>query len=150
MQLIIFVQIFFFMSAKSSAIINWDTLGIGASLFCAIHCLLLPIVLSTLPLLGVELLENMVVEIAVLLISMLAGVFALYFGYKRQHNKFWPILVFGLGMTAMITGNMHFQQWNAAESILKSVGVLCIVTAHIANWRYRKTFGRHHCNNASH
>ena len=38
--------------------INWDALGIGASLACAIHCALLPLFLSSLPLFGTNIINN--------------------------------------------------------------------------------------------
>jgi hypothetical protein len=38
--------------------INWDALGIATSLACAIHCALLPLFLSSLPLFGVNIIEN--------------------------------------------------------------------------------------------
>jgi len=29
--------------------VNWDALGVGASLACAIHCAVLPLILTSLP-----------------------------------------------------------------------------------------------------
>jgi len=34
--------------------LDLDKVGIGASLLCAIHCALLPVLFTTLPLLGVD------------------------------------------------------------------------------------------------
>jgi len=42
--------------------LNLDKVGIGASLLCAIHCALLPVLFTTLPLMGVELLKSKHVE----------------------------------------------------------------------------------------
>lgn len=133
------------MPDKVSYAIKWDVLGMTASLFCAIHCLLLPLLITTLPLLGIELLENPAVEICTLVISLLAGVVALYTGYKKQHHRLWPIPVFVIGMIAMISGNLDIEYWNTSEAVFKSVGITCILTAHIANWKYRSNCNKHHC-----
>ena len=42
--------------------INWDALGITASLACAIHCALLPLFFTSLPILGINIIENPVVD----------------------------------------------------------------------------------------
>jgi hypothetical protein len=38
--------------------INWDALGVSATVACAIHCALLPLLISSLPLFGTNILEN--------------------------------------------------------------------------------------------
>ena len=70
--------------------LNLDKVGIGASLLCAIHCALLPVLFTTLPLMGVELLENEQVELGFILFSLVVGCFALYNGYKKHHHKKLP------------------------------------------------------------
>jgi hypothetical protein len=76
--------------------LNLDKLGIGASLLCAIHCALLPVLFTTLPLMGIELLENEQVELGFILFSLVVGCFALYNGYKKHHRKISPLKVFVL------------------------------------------------------
>ena len=43
--------------------INYDALGIATSLACAIHCAILPLVLTSLPVLGVNIIHNIPFEI---------------------------------------------------------------------------------------
>jgi hypothetical protein len=38
--------------------INFDALGIVASIACAIHCAILPLIISTLPLFGINIINN--------------------------------------------------------------------------------------------
>ncbi|MEY3186772.1 MAG: hypothetical protein RL675_596, partial [Bacteroidota bacterium] len=47
--------------------INYDALGIAASVACAIHCALLPLVLSSLPVLGVNIINNIWFEMLMIL-----------------------------------------------------------------------------------
>jgi hypothetical protein len=42
--------------------INWDALGITASLACAIHCAVLPLMLTSLPLFGINIIHNAIFE----------------------------------------------------------------------------------------
>ena len=38
--------------------INWDGLGVTTSLICAIHCAVLPLLFTSLPLLGGDIIHN--------------------------------------------------------------------------------------------
>jgi len=59
-----------------------DTIGIGASLACAIHCIALPVLFTTLSIFGVELLENRAVEITSIGISLVVGSWVLLRGIQ--------------------------------------------------------------------
>lgn len=131
------------MTEKKTYHIKWDAIGISASLVCAIHCLLLPVFFSTLPLLGIELMENMTLEIFTIAISLLAGSSALYTGYKKHHRRLWPLLLFVCSMAALILGNVLAPVWSPSELVFKSAGVTGILAAHIANWRYGKSCPHH-------
>ena len=43
--------------------INYDALGIAASVACAIHCAVLPLVITSLPILGINIINNFWFEI---------------------------------------------------------------------------------------
>ena len=51
--------LFISLPARMKGKINWDALGIGASLACAIHCALLPLFFSTLPLFGINIIHHL-------------------------------------------------------------------------------------------
>ena len=53
--------------------INWDALGITASLACAIHCALLPLLFTSLPILGINIIENPLIEITMVLLAFVIG-----------------------------------------------------------------------------
>jgi len=53
--------------------INWDALGISASLACAIHCALLPLFLTSLPLFGINIIHNYWFEASMILLAMAIG-----------------------------------------------------------------------------
>ncbi|SFW85333.1 MerC domain-containing protein [Chitinophaga sancti] len=111
---------------------RWDAIGIVASFACAIHCVLLPLIFTTLTLFGVEFLENVYLETLTILVSMCAGSWALFRGFKHHHNR-TLIIIFFTGLTLMITGNLlsfHF-----AEIICKLAGSTLIIIAHLKNVR---------------
>src|SRR6185369_11786516 len=78
--------------------INWNALGISAGLACAIHCALLPLFISTLPLFGINILDNIYFEVGMILVAFLIGGFTLWHGYKKHHHKLSPLFLFVTGM----------------------------------------------------
>ena len=58
--------------------INWNALGVSATVACAIHCALLPLFLSTLPLFGINILDNIYFEAGMMLIALLIGGLTLF------------------------------------------------------------------------
>ena len=50
---------------------NWDALGISASIACAIHCAILPLFLTSLPVFGIEIINNELFEISMIVLAFL-------------------------------------------------------------------------------
>ncbi len=78
--------------------LNWDVLGISASVACAIHCALLPLVLTSLPFFGVEIIDNTGFEVMMIVIAAAIGAYSLLHGYKKHHHQLLPLMIFGLGI----------------------------------------------------
>jgi hypothetical protein len=114
---------------------RWDSISIGASIVCAIHCVLLPIFLSTLPFLGIEIMRNMRLEIITIATSLTVGSWALFNGYRKHHHDLWPVIIFILGICCMLIANVLIKT-ERAEILLKLVGAGSIVTAHGFNLKY--------------
>lgn len=112
--------------------LNLDKIGVGASLLCAVHCALLPVVFTTLPLLGVELLENEKVESGFILFSAVVGCVALYSGCKK-HRKKLPLVLFITGISLLVFA--HYFLEGGMEVSIKMTGATTIISAHIINWR---------------
>ncbi|PUZ22915.1 MerC domain-containing protein [Chitinophaga parva] len=115
---------------------NPDALGIAASLLCAAHCILLPVLFTSLPLLGVELLRNPLLELATIVLSMGIGVWVLWRGYRQGHIRRWMVAGFIAGLTLVTAGN--FMDTTIAEALLKFSGATLIVTVHAINWRQHR------------
>lgn len=111
----------------------WDKLSIGASIACAVHCVALPLVFTTLPLLGVELLENIYLELCTIAISLFIGGWAVWKGYRKHHRSKLLLVMFIAGILLLVAGN--FVTTEAAEMVCKFTGAGLLITAHIVNWR---------------
>lgn len=115
---------------------NPDALGIAASLLCAAHCILLPVLFTSLPLLGIELLKNVLLEFATILVSMSIGAWVLWRGYRHGHIRGWMVGCFIAGLGLVTAGN--FVEITIEEALLKFTGAALIITVHTINWRQHK------------
>lgn len=113
--------------------LNLDVLGIGASLICAVHCALLPLLMTVLPLLGMEIFANEKLEYGLLTFTFLVGCTSLFRGYRYHHRHVKPLLVFALGFVLLLAG--HFLAESYWEPLLIAAGALLIVAAHVWNLR---------------
>ncbi|KIO76108.1 hypothetical protein TH53_16850 [Pedobacter lusitanus] len=113
-----------------------DRLGMTASTLCAVHCALVPIFLTTLPLLGLEFLSNEWVEISMIIISVFLGVLSLSMSYRKQHHKLLPFFILFTGFALIGIG--HFSGIESLEPILIPLGGFTVAAAHLVNWRLNK------------
>ena len=49
--------------------LNWDALGITTSVACAIHCAVLPLFFSVLPLFGINIIHNIAFEAVMVMLA---------------------------------------------------------------------------------
>jgi hypothetical protein len=126
--------------------INWDALGITASVACAIHCAILPLFLSSLPLFGVNIIENLPFEYFMIGLAFIVGVYSLKHGYTRHHHSKVPLLLFALGIS-MLLAKVSFHKW---RYWLLVPSVLLIVTAHYINFRLCRIHNHAHSDDCVH
>jgi len=112
--------------------INWDAIGIATSLACAIHCALLPLILSSLPLFGVNIINNLSFELCMILLAFCIGSYALYHGWKKHHRRLLPFIIFSVGMSLLFCK----QIWHQYQFELLIPAVVLIITAHYLNYRF--------------
>jgi hypothetical protein len=111
--------------------LNWDGVGIATSLACAIHCALLPLLLTSLPLFGINIIHNEAFEWSMIGFAFCIGVYALYHGYIRHHRSFFPVILFAAGFCFLIA-----KQFSPSHNVLLlSLAVIFIISAHFLNYR---------------
>jgi hypothetical protein len=129
-----------------SSKINWDALGISASLACAIHCALLPLFYTSLPLFGINVIHNMAFEAGMIVLAFIIGCYSFYHGYKKHHHSLLPFLLFGLGFILLILKQffIHYETW------LLVPAVIFIVWAHFINYRFCRVHDHAHAEDCDH
>ena len=107
---------------------NGDILGILTSI---IHCALLPLIMSSLPLLGIDIIGHSGFEWAMITVAFAVGSVALFHGYTQQHHSLIPVLIFAVGFVFLLLK----QVFHEYESWLLGPAVLLILSAHFYNYR---------------
>jgi hypothetical protein len=112
--------------------INWDALGITASVACAVHCAVLPILLTSLPVFGFDIVQNPVFEYGMIALAFLVGIYALSHGFRKHHHRFLPLTVFSIGILFLLAK----QIWHSLHIWLLIPAVIAIISAHYLNYRF--------------
>ena len=124
-----------------------DKVGIAVTSLCAIHCLLLPVILPMLPLVGAEFIGSHIFEDSILILTMILNFIALYSGYKRYHQQLYPFVVLFAG--GFIYWQKHYFGMDY-EPYIVTVGATLVVAAHVVNMRLcRKDKAHKGCNSDS-
>ncbi len=126
--------------------INWDALGIGASLACAIHCALLPLFLSSLPLFGVNIIHNTFFEVGMILLALGIGSYSLYHGFRRHHHSVLPLSLFFSGFVFLVLKQFFISY----ETWLLVPAVILIISAHFFNYRFCRVHNHAHSDDCNH
>lgn len=126
--------------------INWDALGIATSLACAIHCALLPLFLTSLPLFGVNIIDNVWFEALMIVIAFVIGIYALYHGRKKHHHRLTPMIIFSVGILLLFAKLV----WHSWSLVLLIPAVIAIVSAHFINYRFCRGHNHAHADDCDH
>jgi len=108
-----------------------DKTGMWVTTLCALHCLLLPVILPLLSLIGLSFLGEELLERIILGTSILLGGIALTSG-MRKHARIYPFAILLLG---------GFVYWNKdslgemGEPVVILIGAGLIIAAHWINLR---------------
>jgi hypothetical protein len=126
--------------------INWDALGITASVACAIHCAVLPLFLTSMPILGFEVINNLAFEVFMIILAFAIGAYSLYHGRKKHHHSYLPLVIFSIGISFLLAK----QIWHHYEILFLLPAVLLVVSAHYYNYRLCRKANHCHANDCSH
>ena len=129
-----------------------DALGFWASLLCAVHCSLLPVIILFIPLFGLSFLNHSFFEYGMITISFCIASFSLVKSYLRQHENVKPLLImtggfiligiaqFGEGF--LFTDNCCTSSYFSIgiEPVLMTLGGVSIALSHYMNWKLKNNF----------
>lgn len=112
-----------------------DRFGATASLLCAVHCALLPLVIALLPALGLSFLADHRFEHAFIAFASVLALTTMVFGFRRHQDfrAFWFLLP-GIGL--LFTGILfEFQNSTIVHAVLVAMGGSLVAIAHVTNLR---------------
>ena len=110
--------------------LNWDRVGIMTSVICAIHCALLPLIITSLPVLGVNIIHNAYFEWGMIFLAYAVGSYSLYHGFVRHHRQWTPVILFTVGCVFWLPNNLR-----RAGNMFLLLAVILIISAHYMNYR---------------
>ena len=116
-----------------------DKTGIWVTTICALHCLLLPVLLPVLAMLGVSFLGETLLERIILSLSLLIGAIAMVTGF-RHHRHVTPLILLALG------GVIYWYKdifGHLGEPVLILAGAGLIVLGHVKNVRLTRACACH-------
>lgn len=132
------------MESKRELAFAADKTAIGLSFICAVHCLLLPIIIALLPALPLLALEDEWFHRVLLVIVLPVSVFALLSGVRKHKSN--SVLIIGVGgllvlVIAAIAGHELFGE--TGERLVTVFGSFLVATSHFRNFRLcRSGFSR--------
>jgi MerC mercury resistance protein len=126
--------------------INLDALGITASVACAIHCAVLPVVLTSLPVFGFDIIQNVFFEYGMILMAFIVGAYALSHGFRKHHHRLLPLTIFSIGILFLLAK----QIWHTLHLWLLVPAVIAIIGAHYLNYRLCRVSNHSHNGDCAH
>jgi len=126
--------------------LNLDGLGIAASMLCAIHCAVLPLLFTSLPLMGIDIIKNKAFEYGMIGLAFVIGSYALMHGYRRHHHRLIPFPLLGIGFVFLILKEVlpNHQVWMVIPALL------FIISAHFYNYWFCQKAKHCHADDCDH
>jgi hypothetical protein len=122
--------------ARAATIGSFDNLGMAASTLCLIHCLLMPFVITVLPIVGWQCLESKHAHHILAAFVFAFALFAIVPGYlKHRRTGILVSTIVGLSLVLIATFVCGHSLPESLELPLISAGNLLLVATH---WQNRK------------
>jgi len=115
----------------------WDKVGISASIMCAVHCLLMPVLLPFIALSHLKIISEPFFENGMITFAVLVASFALTRGYCSQHKQVLPFYFYAAGMTFVLLGKFLIAE--DLEALLVPIGAFFFAVSHSVNLLLCKT-----------
>lgn len=126
--------------------VNWDKLGIAASVACAIHCAVLPLFFTSLPLFGINIIQSKAFEYLMIGLALAIGLYSLRHGLRRHHHRPAPLLLFVAGIVLLVVRELL-----PSHPLWATLFAVClIVAAHLLNYRYCRQADHCHSSDCNH
>lgn len=109
-----------------------DKIGVGLSSVCLVHCLLLPVLLATLPFMSfLAFMKHPITEGLMIVFAILNAIITVTFGFKKHNNFIVPAIFFSgsilLGLFFFANEFIHHNEW------IILIGAALIGVGHLFN-----------------
>ncbi|MDX1476584.1 MAG: MerC domain-containing protein [Saprospiraceae bacterium] len=111
-----------------------DLLGFSASMLCAVHCGLLPVILTLSVLNGLQWLAEPWIETTFLATSIVIAIIALGRNFRNHKHILRAIQVVALGFV-LIIASRFLPHETSLHFLMAALGGLTVAAGHILNWR---------------
>lgn len=113
--------------------INFDKIGFAASSICAVHCMIVPLVITLMPFISLGFIESEAFENTFFIASMICGLGAVCFGNTFKKNKLiFFILSFGM-LLLWLANFAHERNWNPQSSLIMIFAGIFMCLGHWLN-----------------
>jgi uncharacterized membrane protein YoaK (UPF0700 family) len=106
----------------------------------------LPLLLSSLPLFGINIIENQGFEFIMIALAFIVGVYSLYHGRKKHHHSYYPMLLFAAGISLLFIKSML----HSHSLMLLLPAVSLVVIAHYLNYKLCRVHNHAHADDCNH
>jgi intracellular septation protein A len=107
--------------------INVDKIGMFSSLTCAIHCTIMPLIVTMLPIIGLSLLATEEFEWMLLIGSAMLGIISLCFGFKK-HKSLKALSFLSTGLALIVIGRLTHHHYHSLKFLHLDLYVLFLIT----------------------
>jgi hypothetical protein len=118
-----------------------ESIAVGATAACLVHCIALPVLIAALPALASLFPIPETFHVVALALAVPATGGALLAGYRR-HRLAGPVLCGAVGLALLALGVFRWGE-TPLEAPVTICGSIFIAGAHLANWRLRRAVHGH-------
>ena len=125
-----------------------DKIGISASILCAIHCFLTPVLITVAPLVGLGFLFNESVENIIIVSAFSLALFSLSWCYATKHRNLIPLYIFLFAGILVVLSRVDQTSLSWPEPVLMTFAGLTLAASHYMNVKLCETC--HSCSDHQH
>lgn len=111
-------------------------LGISATTICTLHCLITPLLISMLPLIGIGFFADESFEFFMISSTLVIAFFAILSGFLKNHKRLYPFYPLGTGIIFYLNKDLLGEEF---EPYILVIGAVFVITAHLINYRLCKS-----------
>lgn len=132
---------------RSLDYVSWDRVGLWLSSLCALHCLLTPLIMLSIPFMARYYLAHPNVHLLLAILIFPVGMIAFLSGYRHHRRKIVLALGFpGIFIVSFIPYMVHGLRWSLPETAFMIVGSALLIAAHWKNLRSCRSCAIHRHN----